>query len=193
MRLQPRGFHTFSTHIEEVPAKWATSHRWRNKKAERWTDLWENRKRSRNGGLTIIAVCTLQCYCLVTRFKKTPLKPPSSLLLQILGVTKKHFINSSGKKKIVLTVGSGTYCLFHVKPLCKQTWRYHPLLTTLQQHSGVYMKPPSFGPQGALQFHYLQHWSVCLYKRSQVAFAWSGNWWQIMLLPKIPKWASIRS
>lgn len=112
------------------------------KKAERWTDLHENRKQIRNRGLTVITFCNLKCYCLVTRFKKTQLKHPSSLVLQILGVTKKHFIKSS-RKKIVLTVGSGTYCVFQLKPLCKQIWHYHPLMT---MHSGVDMRPPIFGP-----------------------------------------------
>lgn len=48
--------------------------------------------------LDIVALCKLKCYCSVLVLKKTPLKHPSSQVLQILGVTKKHFINSSGEK-----------------------------------------------------------------------------------------------
>lgn len=62
-----------------------------------------------------------------------------------------------------------------------------------QWHSGVYMWPPISGPQGALQFNYLQHFSICLYKRSRLAFSSSGNRWQVTLLPKVPKWANKRS
>lgn len=77
------------------------------------------------------------------------------------GRDKNHFINCARRRS--LTVDSGTQCPFQPnirKSLCKQKYITTPECQQLQWQRGVSIRPPISELHDALQFNYLQHFSV---------------------------------